>query len=106
VGGECRWHYRTRGRDSGQALAYARRIVIASAALGTQAIIARFQGKYELELSRVPAVVAGSKRSPLWARQAAGQRQRCFMSRSIAMRNMFNRLSEAVEFLSELVFPT
>ena len=102
-----RWHFaHPDAAIREQALAYARRIVDAAAALGTQAIIGSIQGKYEGEVSRGQAVGWLGEAVATLGEQAAGHGQPLlYEPLNRYETNMFNRLSDAVEFLSELGVP-
>jgi len=89
-----------------QALAYARRIVDAAAALGTQAIIGSIQGKYEGEVSRGQAIGWLGEAVAVLGEQAAGHgRTLLYEPLNRYETNLFNRLSDAAEFLAELGAP-
>src|SRR4051794_11954185 len=92
-----RWHFaHPDGAIREQALAYARRIVDAAAALETQAIIGSIQGKYEGEVSRGQAVGWLGEAVATLGEQAAGHGQPLlYEPLNRYETNMFNRLSDA-----------
>ena len=89
-----------------QALEYARSIVDAAAALGTQAIVGSIQGKYEGEVSRGQAVSwLGEAVAALGAQAARHGQVLLYEPLNRYETNMFNRLSDAAEFLADLGVP-